>query len=206
MTYQTLIGLFVAVLAIGVQAVCPHCDGMRQDCLEARAGSKGASGRWIDNVTPKRGWTCTTAEDLGSDGMTECQMCEREQVRYIHHMVHGNQAPLTLDVGCICAGHMMGENDDPASIAANVAAAKQRAQLLENRTRRRTAFPDLQSWKTSKNGNPYLNKDGYNFAFYKGRYGGYSGSVSGERLDGWHRTLREAKLAAFDKVWPPHQA
>ena len=198
-------GVLVLLLALNLQATCPHCDGMRQHCLEAREGSSGASGRWVDDVTPKRSWTCTGAEDLGSEGMTRCEMCEREMVRYIHHMIHGDRNPLELDVGCVCAGYMMGENDDPDSIRANVDAARRRVQNLENRTRRRLAFPSLSGWKISKSGNPYLNKDGHHFVFFSSRYNHYSGSVDGIRMEHWYNTLSEAKLAAFDQVWPPHE-
>src|SRR5690606_20719643 len=116
---------------------CPHCSDLRDDCLQMRTYGGGSSGKWLDNNTPKRGWSCTGAEDLGKGITVECEMCEREKVRYIHHMSHGDKTPLKLRVGCICAGHMEGREDDEQAIKRANSAAKQRDKDLRNRTARR---------------------------------------------------------------------
>lgn len=74
-------------------------------------------------------------------------MCEREQVRYVHHMQHGNNSPLQLDVGCICAGHMEGRFTDQANIEQAVQRAQRRAADLQNRATRRGNFINLKGWK-----------------------------------------------------------
>lgn len=181
---------------------CPHCNDLREDCFEPREHGGGATGRWADTVTPKRGWTCIYAEDLGQGNTIECQMCEREQVRYLHHMRHGDQNPMYLEVGCICSGHMEGRFDDENSIAQAVRNAQRRTTNLQNRNTRRLAFPNLDGWQMSRNNNPYLrNYHGHHIVITSGR-GKYSASVDGTYINQWVDTPDEAKLAAFDYLYP----
>ena len=136
--------MFVLVLgAYQAFAACSYCDG--HDCLEARIDipkGKGASGKWVDGTTPKRGWDCVEVYDR--EGTAKCQMCEREDVRFAHVMEHGT---LALDVGCICAAYMAGTLDEVAS-AQREAALRARPKKLEN-------FMNETKWKESARGNPY---------------------------------------------------
>ena len=63
-----------------------------------------ATGKWTQPGVPHKGWVCVDIEDLGSPDHI-CEMCEIQDVRYVHVMEHANYAE-TLRVGCICAGHM----------------------------------------------------------------------------------------------------
>lgn len=166
-----------------------------------------ASGKWLDDTTPKRGWTCVQAEDLGTDNL---ETCEKEQVRYIHHMIHGNPLPLNLKTGCICSGYMEGRFDDQNRIAEAVAAAKRRTANLVNRDARCQKFPMLEGWKVSKNGNPYIKKDKHLVTITKGQCNqqapvNYSAIIDGNKLNKWLPTLDAAKLAAFDYLHPAIQ-
>ncbi len=61
-------------------------------------------GKWSDAGLPHKSWTNTYIEDLGSPDQT-CEMCEKEQIRYVHYMSHLDY-PDELQCGCICAGKM----------------------------------------------------------------------------------------------------
>lgn len=187
-----------------MDAECPHCDQLRDECFMVKATVKarggGATGKWIDNVTPKRGWKCVGAEDLGAGNSLQCEMCEREQPRYIHYMEHGTSPQ--LKVGCHCAAYMEGRLDDASYLQGRLTAAKNR----QNRLVRRENFPTLQKpkWKTSKSGNPYINYLNNNIVIFpnKKRPGKYSASINRAIIPGSYGSVLEAKLAAFDRVDP----
>lgn len=198
-----LAGLSIFISSSSLFAAgCPHCDGLREDCQVARAGAGGSSGKWNDDVTPKRGWSCTSAEDLGSGSTQECEMCEREQVRYVHHMSHGETDIIHLAVGCICAGHMEGREEGEAYIADAIRRAHDRTRNLTNRAARRANFPNLTAWKVSRKGNTTLNKDGTWITIIKSRYNHYAARVGQDLVGGWVPTERQAKLNAFDHLYP----
>ncbi len=222
--YTILIG-FLSFLSISIGAAdCPHCDG--HDCLATRQAvlerGGGASGKWIDAVTPKRNWKCTEVEDLGAPDQ-QCEMCEREYVRFVHRMKHGNFG--TLDVGCICAGYMDGSIDTMRAIERNIEIAQGRQGALENRLQRRRNFPTLKGWKKSKKGNPYIKKDGQIITIFPKKNrdeeltGGYGVTISQAEESGVggsrgnsvflpeergeeYPTVNDAKLGAFDFLFP----
>jgi hypothetical protein len=140
------IGLLLLAMSIcQVVANCNYCDG--HDCLEAREDipkGKGASGKWIDDQTPKRDWTCIEVFDREGEGTEKCQMCEREDVRYAHVMKHGD---LQLEVGCVCAAYMDGTLDEEAS--------KDRESALRARPGKLVNFMNEDNWKLSKKGDLY---------------------------------------------------
>ena len=61
-------------------------------------------GKWSKQGVPKKGWICIGLEDLGEPA-TECEMCENQEIRYVHQMQHPNY-PDILDCGCVCAGKL----------------------------------------------------------------------------------------------------
>ncbi|PWT73766.1 MAG: hypothetical protein C5B60_07800 [Chloroflexi bacterium] len=70
------------------------------------SGSMGEScgtGRWCEPGFPHRGWKCICVETL--EDLQTCEMCQVAQIRYGHHMEHGD-VPETLVVGCVCAENM----------------------------------------------------------------------------------------------------
>jgi hypothetical protein len=170
------------------------------DCEQCRGtigpSIHGSTGKWLDLNVPHRNWRSFAVEDLGEDKQ-ECEMCEREMIRYMHVMHHDNHEP--LEVGCICAGHMQGDME----------AAKSRDRVLKNRSTRRNKWLDL-NWKTSKNGNPYLvtretkDEDSHHIVITT-RNGQYSSSIDRQYVNTWYPTIDAAKLAAFDHLWPSVQ-
>lgn len=80
---------------------------------------------------PKSGWECTGMTDLG-DPSAICEMCEVQEIRYVHSMEH-KEWPTTLECGCICAGNM----------EANAARARVRDGILRARAaRKKRATPE----------------------------------------------------------------
>jgi hypothetical protein len=93
---------------------------------KSRAGS---SGRWLQfgSEGPRellRGWSVTDIEDLGRGGIETCQMCLREEPRFIHVMERTiwdeeDEALVTnhfdgntsIRTGCVCAAWMSGRFD-----------------------------------------------------------------------------------------------
>lgn len=115
-----------------------------------------ATGKWTDPSVPHSGWTCTLVEDLGQPDET-CQMCEVQEIRYVHTMEHPDY-PDPLHVGCICAGNM--EQD--------YAAAAEREKRLRDLARRRASWAKRRWWRQYANypdihptGEEYLRTEGF---------------------------------------------
>ena len=63
---------------------------------------KNRRGKWSQPNIPHKGWRCVDIEDSGELSST-CQMCESQQIRFIHYMEHKDYSD-SLAVGCYCAG------------------------------------------------------------------------------------------------------
>ena len=187
--------LFIYISTIKASCFCNEhdCDTCRQEYV--RGYGSGSSGKWGKPQVPKRNWTCFEVEDTGSVSQT-CDMCETNDIRYVHKMTHPfYDSP--LEVGCVCAGYMDG----------TLGGAKNREKSLRNRTARRNNWCTLKGWGTSKNGRPYINKDGNIVSINKSKYGNYCASIKRknypwESLNSWVSTLKEAQLQAFDVLYP----
>lgn len=203
-TLGILLTFFSPNFLIAMENHCPHCDHLRDECFSVKATVKqrggGATGKWKDDITPKRGWKCIGAEDLGAGNSLQCEMCEREEPRYIHSMVHGNSAPLR--VGCHCAAYMEGNLDNANDLKDCLTAANNR----ENRLVRRANFPDLKrpKWKTSQKGNPYIEYQGKHIVISPNpiKVGTYCFSINKQCNFKAYNSIDAAKLAAFDRVDP----
>jgi hypothetical protein len=64
-------------------------------------------GKWNNRSVPSRGWTCEGLNDVGHK-LTNCEMCESAQVRYVHVMSHRGW-PEKLRVWGDCADLMKEE-------------------------------------------------------------------------------------------------
>jgi hypothetical protein len=121
-------------------------------------------------------------------------MCESQEIRYVHHMHHPDYSD-TLEVGCICAGHM----------EENVKGAKNREDAIKRAGARRKRWLNLKGWHLSRNGNSTISKDGYQVTIFKQR-DHWSGAITTERTGAKtfakrkYRTEDAAKLGAFDGV------
>lgn len=154
-------------------------------------GPSGGFGKWSEAGVPHRGWSCVDIEDIGAPDHI-CEMCERQEVRYVHHMQHPHY-PNVLRCGCICAGHM--EED--------LARARRRETSLRGAARRRRAWPDRKAWTCTPKGNLHIRTDGYRVTVFQ-KDGAWSAVIS-QPATGHKRfarrtypTARVAQLASFD--------
>lgn len=150
-------------------------------------------GKWSQAGVPHRGWICVNVEDLGAPD-TMCEMCERQEIRYVHYMTHPNY-PGELACGCICAGYMEEDHEG----------AKRREAGLRSAARRRRAWPDLVAWKLTEKGNWTIRKYGYRVTVF--RKAEKWSAVVNHAVTGYKRfalklydSLYAAKLAAFDAL------
>ena len=145
-------------------------------------------GKWSQQGVPHKGWEyCgfTDLEDL--DGT--CEMCETQSIRYVHYMEHPDYGAV-LGVGSVCAGYM--EED--------YAAAHKREKRAQSIARRRTTWMNAK-WRTSSNGNSFLNRKGFNIVV-SSRFGPWGYLIRKRQGEGsWSKSgfasEDDAKLAAF---------
>lgn len=160
--------------------------------LQEQSNTQTKRGKWSVAGVPHKGWVCVDIEDLRAPSL-QCEMCESQQIRFIHHMEHPNY-PDVLQVGCDCAGHMEG----------NLAASRARETCMQNRAAKRKRWTS-RTWKTSAKGNPYISADGYRVTVYPWGGGWRSsvvkvGSTDVQRSRRTFKTIDAAKLAAFDHI------
>lgn len=157
-----------------------------EDLVSARRG------KWSVAGVPHKGWGCVDIIDMGEPSL-ECEMCETSMVRYVHRMEHPNYEE-TLDVGCVCAGHMEGD----------LAASQARESSMKSRAGKRKRWL-TRTWKTSASGKRYVVADGYRITVYpKGEHWGatIAGTLSRfvEHSKKLYKTMDAVKLAAFDFI------
>ena len=162
----------------------------QQDDFDADALNRQlekAENLWNKPEVPKTGWTCTGVTDLGSPSGI-CQMCGHQIIRYVHHMVHPQYG--LLDVGCVCAGKMEGDEN----------AARRREQDFKNKQAR---FENYQKkpWKQSAAGNPYLKiKQHIVVIYYMKKINAWKYSVDNKFCIEAYQTKEEAIKAAFEEL------
>jgi len=149
-------------------------------------------GKWSVAGVPHKGWTCVDIDDLGSPS-EECEICESQTIRYVHHMAHP-EYPDVLHVGCVCAGHMEGD----------LAASRDREVSMKSRATKRKRWT-TRAWKISAKGNPHITAVGYRITGYK-RRGDWAFTVAALDDSNVHhsrrnfKTINEAKFSAFDCI------
>jgi len=148
-------------------------------------------GKWSEPSVPHKGWVCVGIVDLGEPEAV-CEMCETQQIRYVHAMTHPNYAT-ELSVGCVCAEKMEDDYVGP----------RLREKALRSAAGRRKRWLS-RKWQTSARGNPYINTGGFNIVVYPNGDGSWGARV-GERNSGRFVASKRrypsedaAKLAAFD--------
>jgi hypothetical protein len=130
---------------------------------------KPSMGLWRVEGVPHKGWICADMEDLGRE-RTICEMCERQEIRYVHHMEHPDY-PSALRVGCICAEHMEEDYTTP----------KRRERELVKRQEQRLAWTQTE-WRTYRLGNKCLTFKRHVFTVWKVRGGIFFWRVTGPQL------------------------
>ena len=135
---------------------------------------------------PRSGWFYGTVEDLG-DPSGICEMCNKEQIRYMHVLEHFKHP--TLRVGCICAEKMTEDRTGPRT----------RENKVKSKAARKKKWL-TRKWKTSVAGNDFLNTDGKNVVIYQkdGRWGFKVGDTFSSEF---YPTSESAKLEAFEVLW-----
>lgn len=144
---------------------------------------------------PRTGWLLIETIDNSTADFV-CQNCKFPHVRYVHELKH-KKTNKQVKVGCVCAQHL----------AQDFATPRLRETALRNRAGRRLRWPTL-NWKLSSKGNLYLKKRGVVIVVRRGPHSGWTGSYKPNEelnwiaVEGWHDTPEEAKLAAFDALYP----
>ena len=131
------------------------------------------------------GWRCVGITDMGSP-CAKCQLCERQIVRYVHHMESKNGE--RLDVGCVCAGKLEG----------NLEKAKEREKDFKNKQSRQVAFTQTKLSK-SRNGNLYLKINGHVLVLLEDKYHSncWRYAIDGDFSKYAYMTIEDALADAF---------
>ncbi len=150
-------------------------------------------GKWSEAGVPKKGWSCTSVEDLGAPDEI-CEMCGTQEIRYVHYMQHPDYAAI-LGCGCVCAEKMEDDYVRP----------REREKALKRASGRRKRWLSRR-WQVSERGNPYLNTDGFNITVFRKPDGSWGGKLE-DRASGdfilsrrRYESSDHAKLAAFDAM------
>ncbi|MBI4968150.1 MAG: hypothetical protein HZC25_08550 [Rhodospirillales bacterium] len=153
----------------------------------------------IPNI-PHKGWTCIDVIDVRGDGQSTdetdyetCEMCGNEKIRYVHVMEHPD-LETNFRVGCICAEKMSDDYVNPRRLESK----------LRNRAARRARWTS-RSWKVSRQGNKYLNLEGFNLVIFQ-RGSGWGFKIEpirgrAEFSSSVYRSEQEAMRALFDQFW-----
>jgi hypothetical protein len=81
--------------------------------------------------------------------------------------------------------------------------AKYRNKILKNRDKRRTNFPNLDSWENKQYG-LFLKQQDHTIYIFKSKFNDtYIPQVNGKKIGDYLDTIESAKYAAFDYIWPP---
>ena len=159
----------------------------KQDSFKINEIQEEVDNLWKRNDVPHQGWNCVGITDLGS-AQGICQMCGKQIIRYVHHMVHPNYHP--LNVGCICAGKMEGD----------IETAKKRENEFKNKEKRKENFLKLK-WKTSRNGNSFLKNKKHHIVLYQSKDTYlWKYAMDGQFCNENYQTKQEAIEAAFEML------
>ncbi len=154
--------------------------------------------QWNQENIPHKGWRCVDVIDLRPNNepvelvnYATCEMCGHEKIRYVHVMEHDNFEG-QLDAGCVCAEKMLDDYVGP----------RERERRLKNKAARKRNWLQLQ-WKTSRNGNSYIKKDGMVLTVFPNKFrpGRWSFGIDGEFFNGKYESEDAAKLALFEEYW-----
>lgn len=144
---------------------------------------------WSEAGVPHKGWHCIDTDDTGYPD-SECEMCGREDLRYVHTMVHDDYE-FPVKVGVVCASKMEWD----------YTAARDRERILKNWSKRREAFAS-KAWKKSSSGNHWFKKDGHHFVLIASRFdpGRWALSCNGRFSRETFDSPLAARLHAFEVI------
>jgi len=163
------------------------------DFDHGQRSAPAARGKWARAGVPHKGWRVLDIDDLEEPSQV-CGMCEFAMVRYIHTVVHP-EYPDELEVGCICASHMVeGYN------------AREAEEPLRRTASRRTRWLK-RKWRTSERGNSFVNtRDGFHVVVWQNGDRSWGGRVEDRSRGGEivsrrkYQTESQAKLASLRAI------
>lgn len=145
---------------------------------------------------PLEGWTCVDVIDYSGPegGLTSCELCGCTKVRFVHVMHHTRYFD-PVEVGCICAGVMEGDE----------LAARERERKARNRAKRRTTFL-RKPWRALANGNQMIRHKGQAIFINRTQRGYYNARCGSRVAWQWRgkpiTSPLAATYAAFDLIDP----
>jgi hypothetical protein len=126
-----------------------------------------------------------------------CENCQHAHIRFVHPLKHKRTGQI-IKVGCVCAEHFLQDFTNP----------KLRENELKNYVGRRLRWPDF-NWTWTQKGNLKLKKKGFIVVVRRVESGWWLTSYTRDGNSEWtpvqgrYKTPQEAKLAAFDALFPP---
>jgi hypothetical protein len=137
--------------------------------------------------------------DNGTANFT-CENCRHPHIRYVHPLKHKKSGQM-IKVGCVCAEHFLEDYSNP----------RLRENELKNYIGRRMRWPNL-NWTLSQKGNLKLKKKGFIVVVRRAESGWWVASFTRDGEPEWtpvksrFKTPQEAKLAAFDELFPQNKS
>jgi hypothetical protein len=128
------------------------------------------------------------------ESVATCEMCGREEIRYVHEMEHPDHA--SLRVGCICAEKMADDYVRP----------RERVAAMTNRAKRRQKWL-TRKWRETKTGGFRVTLEGrtalvkFESTYWRAAYVDDEGNWRNATIR--FPTIEAAKLAVFDELFPP---
>lgn len=168
-------------------------SGLTADSTQMESHPRVLFGKRAKAGVPHKGWREVYTEDL-EDDLQLCEMCESQEIRHVVHMQHPDY-PGMLAVGGDCA-EMMGPDGGEAL---------RRRREKRNRAARRKRWLKWK-WQVSEESNHCLKTAGNRVTVWP-KGAGWSFTVGGEDAAPHYATATfstadQAKLAAFDFIWP----
>ncbi len=141
---------------------------------------------WKNPDIPKHAWKNESIFDLEHDRVI-CEMCNTTEIRYVHVMKHEKYSK-TLEVGCICAGKLEGDEKKARE------REKDHINWLKRKQNRASKLRNEENWRVSKQGNSYLKIDGCMFHLQKCR----NGAIKGDLFETFNKDLEPIGKPIFD--------
>lgn len=156
-----------------------------------------STGLWKRDDVPHKGWVWVDMRDLGEPTET-CEMCQVQLIRFVHVMYH-EEWPRTLEVGCVCAGHMSEDLERARTIEREFKSLVRRKEAFLTRRWTLRYNPSYDSYLQ------YINIDGFHISVWGKEDGSWAGKiVDPNQVAQYSKTpyksMEEVKAAAFDTM------
>ena len=146
-------------------------------------------GKWSQSGVPHKGWSCVGFDDLDEPSAI-CEMCEHQEIRYVHTMRHPDY-PELLNVGCVCAEKM----------EADYASARRRESNAKSIAGKLNRFMNSPHWRATEKGGQRINRNECLIVISKRHSFGYWIKRDDAEWSQWaFKTEDEAKRAVFYKL------